>query len=606
MSIREGMAANRRLWRRSASPNGYEGVRSVLDAIVEENLNVYAASPSRLQEDVSQEAQVASDYRGRLAYELLQNADDAMESSDGEDDRVVFIITDDALWMANSGRPLSDADIRGLCGLGASSKVDAGGVKRASIGHKGLGFKSVLEMTDQPRAYSTTVSFALGKALARPHIDNLVDQGRLTNVRDVPVMRFPSALADDPPTWTRLRQEGYNTAFELRFKQGFSPAARSHLADLLTTLPTTTVLFLKHLESIDVLVQMDRRTETQSWTVSRIALTDGAGAPAEGLTASGLYRISIEADGTVENFLVAHDGKVPIGDHRGGLSGPAWQGVDISEVSIAIPDTEDPADSPVEWRRFHVFLPTEEPSPYPMLVNGAFVTDLARRSVSVTDGEDDYNSHLVRSAAALFRRQLVPRLLESGSTRLLAAIDRGFRGPEEGAAESLHQAVRDALADVPTVECDGGLIALNAAIVPPQYLGSGGEQYREALGDGASWDNHRFPVPELCAGRWARILADHGGRELEPTESIEALAALVDPNRTRAVEDQTRKFRRDPVLEIAAQIWSEAENEDQDQVADSCRSVRLFPVAVADDGTVERIPLDSDEAFFPPRAGYPN
>ena len=31
-----------------------------------------------LQEDVSQEAQVADDYRGRLVYELLQNADDAM------------------------------------------------------------------------------------------------------------------------------------------------------------------------------------------------------------------------------------------------------------------------------------------------------------------------------------------------------------------------------------------------------------------------------------------------------------------------------------------------------------------------------------------------
>ena len=102
----------------------------IVDRIVEQNLGVYRAAPSRLQEDVSQEAQVASDYRGRLVYELLQNADDAMEGHATTRDRVAFLITDDALWMANSGRSLTDADIQGLCGLGASSKVDAAGTTR--------------------------------------------------------------------------------------------------------------------------------------------------------------------------------------------------------------------------------------------------------------------------------------------------------------------------------------------------------------------------------------------------------------------------------------------------------------------------------------------
>ena len=35
----------------------------VIDRIVEQNLGAYRAMPSRLQEDVSQESQVASDYR---------------------------------------------------------------------------------------------------------------------------------------------------------------------------------------------------------------------------------------------------------------------------------------------------------------------------------------------------------------------------------------------------------------------------------------------------------------------------------------------------------------------------------------------------------------
>ena len=87
--------------------------------IIEQNLGVYRAAQSRLQEDVSQEAQVATDYRGRLVYELLQNADDAMADGASAQDRVSFRVTDDELWIANSGRSLTVEDVQGLCGLGA-------------------------------------------------------------------------------------------------------------------------------------------------------------------------------------------------------------------------------------------------------------------------------------------------------------------------------------------------------------------------------------------------------------------------------------------------------------------------------------------------------
>ena len=40
----------------------------IVERIVEQNSGVYRAAPSRLQEDLSQEAQVVSDYRGRLVF----------------------------------------------------------------------------------------------------------------------------------------------------------------------------------------------------------------------------------------------------------------------------------------------------------------------------------------------------------------------------------------------------------------------------------------------------------------------------------------------------------------------------------------------------------
>src|SRR3954454_12162492 len=115
--------------------------RTALDylaGIRRQNLAVYEVSPSRLKEDVGQEAEIAHDYRGRLVYELLQNADDAMLGSDSRNDRILFRLTDTDLWVGNSGRPLDEPDVEGLAGTGISSKV-ATGPKRASIGHKGMG-----------------------------------------------------------------------------------------------------------------------------------------------------------------------------------------------------------------------------------------------------------------------------------------------------------------------------------------------------------------------------------------------------------------------------------------------------------------------------------
>jgi hypothetical protein len=64
-----------------------------------------------------------------------------------------------------------------------------------------------------------------------------------------------------------------------------------------------------------------------------------------------------------------------------------------------------PASTPHEWRRFHVFLQTEEGCPYPLLVNGAFTTDLSRQQIRVSEHPDDYNIYLIRRAASVVREK---------------------------------------------------------------------------------------------------------------------------------------------------------------------------------------------------------
>src|SRR5665811_2316871 len=150
----------------------------------------------------------------------VASTDDAMEGHVGSGDQVAFLVTDYGLWMANTGRPLTDADVQGLCGLGASSKVDVAGTKRASIGHKGLGFKSVLEITDLPAVFSDTHAFRLGEREARPHIEGLWEELGLQPPRAVPAMRFPVSIEepDEDDRWRELRSRGFNTAFSFPFR----------------------------------------------------------------------------------------------------------------------------------------------------------------------------------------------------------------------------------------------------------------------------------------------------------------------------------------------------------------------------------------------------
>jgi hypothetical protein len=584
----------------------------VVDHIVEENLGVYRASQSRLQEDVSQEAQVANDYRGRLVFELLQNADDAMEhedratAGDFHDDRIEFLITDDALWVSNTGRTLTDADVKGLCGLGASSKIDASGTKRASIGHKGLGFKSVLEITDQPVVYSRTHSFRLGEAEARPHVDALFAELGYEGPRNVPAMRFPVRIdsGDDEGRWSDLREEGFNTSFRFPFRSDVNGERRDALATGLLELPLTTILLLKHLERVVIRSERAGIEDTREWTIMREQFVDSHWVPVSGLSATGVYRILVVSDdGEGATFLVAHNADLEIGEHRRGLSGPAWQGVELTEVSIAVPEELDAGDMPAEWRRFHVFLPTAEICAYPMIVNGAFATDLSRKRVQVSGEEDDYNAHLVRSAAQLFVHALIPRLQEGGVESVLRALDRGEDPDESDATNYFHACLVDQLTEVPLIPvATNELAVLPRCVLPASILGAGGVDYRTLTSDTAEVDGSRLPTANLCEGRWARICGDHGARELTPGESLAVLAFNLESDRAKGHRLPDSDLVDDPVLAICEQLWEQSGHAERPELRKVAREVAIFPTQCSPDGTIERVAIGELTPFYPPQS----
>jgi len=91
-----------------------------------------------------------------FVLELLQNAEDNTYAP-GVVPEVRFILTDDAILVQNNELGFSEENVRSLCDVANSNKTKRLGY----IGEKGIGFKSVFRVTDEPFIMSNGFSFSL-------------------------------------------------------------------------------------------------------------------------------------------------------------------------------------------------------------------------------------------------------------------------------------------------------------------------------------------------------------------------------------------------------------------------------------------------------------
>ncbi len=101
--------------------------------------------------------QIAQEYQGRCILELLQNAHDALANAKSGEPRLISFVLittpEPTLLVGNSGSPFLKENFEGICQLGQSPKDP-----NESIGNKGLGFRSVLEISTCPEIWSTAPS----------------------------------------------------------------------------------------------------------------------------------------------------------------------------------------------------------------------------------------------------------------------------------------------------------------------------------------------------------------------------------------------------------------------------------------------------------------
>lgn len=248
-----------------SDPFGAAGIR-------ERVLAGWVAAPVRLREDANAEEDLAlGGYRDRLVVELAQNAADAAARA-GVEGRLWLTLRDQAdgppvLVAANTGEPLTAQGVQSLATLRASAKPAGGAAAGGgTVGRFGVGFASVLAVTDEPAVLSRTGAVRFSRAdtadaVAAARTPDLDAEVRRRDGH-VPVLRLPFATEGSPP-------EGYDTAVVLTLRdEASADLVRQQLDDVGDAL----LLALPALGSVEIDVDGRRRVladAAQRWHVVR-------------------------------------------------------------------------------------------------------------------------------------------------------------------------------------------------------------------------------------------------------------------------------------------------------------------------------------------------
>ncbi|MDG5803671.1 hypothetical protein P9869_13510 [Streptomyces ossamyceticus] len=491
------------------------GFGNAITALTRRRIEIYdgAGDDWRFAESLkSVSGDTAKEYEGRTLLELIQNGHDALPAGRTGRIAVLAIRHEDGgvLYVANEGTGFTEENFRAITELALSSKGAGEG-----IGNKGLGFRSVLQLTEWPEIYSkaspgsdTFDGYCF--RFARPDdLHALLDDPDLAAraARDISPLHLPVPIEVTDPVLKELAAEGYSTVVRL-------PLSDHHAWDLVLAQTAHVVD-----DEAPLLLFLDRVGEL----VVEIREEEDAGAAGEGAVQAGkatgggvvrhvlartrracelvgtrpedwvsevdlgdagrylLARRSLDAEAlraAIERSVQVHG----IDEKWLDWQGEAWVGVALRQ------------DRPMSGSgRMYTFIPMGEASPAPFAahVHAPFFTRLARLEISEAVPLND----LLLDQVALLCVELGRRLRTEaphGSAGDLVLDLMCWDTPTR-----LDKAVRGRLADEPFLPLEGG------------------EEWG-ALHDTYAWPDGRRPwrvlTAEALAGAGAPLLATSVGQ----------------------------------------------------------------------------------------------
>ena len=381
-----------------AGPDGELGRYIAEEA--SKTLEAYRVQPLRVAEDARTEDDTArGGYARRQLFELVQNSADALSPASGENaladtppvrggGRIAVRLTGDCLYCADDGEPI---DRDGTTALMFSHLSPKRGTSQ--IGTFGLGFKSVLGVSDAPEFFSRSGSFRFDGDRSRERIRAVVP-----NAEHCPVLRLPEPI---DPAGYRERDDVLRALMGRAtniVRLPLKPGAHDDLRQQMHDFPPEFLLFVEH--------------------VRELALTDGSPELDRAMVLQKVddqYRLA-DGDSTAPWMLFERT-------HR--LSGNARadqrQGDDRDEVPIWWAAS---LDRLYRSGHFWAFFPTNTASLAAGILNAPWKTNEDRQNLL----PGPYNEELIKAAAGMIAEELPKLVTNDDPARHLDALPRRHQG----------------------------------------------------------------------------------------------------------------------------------------------------------------------------------
>jgi superfamily II DNA or RNA helicase len=528
-------------------------------------LRTYAVNPGRVEEDANGERRISQGgYGDRQVFELVQNAADELRESEHAGGRVQVILTEDHLYCANEGAPITPEGAETILRMGVSRK------RGGQVGRFGVGVKSVLSVSRTPEFFGASGSFGFDADWAATQILAAVNGARLSHGLDpmatlgeTPVLRLARPLnADDERSRDRILDElleWATTVVRLPLVRGVHTRladdihqARSNRNSSSREFPNLFQVFSHH---VGTLVLEDRRT----FPHTRRHLTvehDGA--------QRTIHETRSGDKATLERFRVftrAHE----VSEQSRAGAGELHDRATI-DISWAVPeyvevDTER-GDAVYNVRHerglFWSFFPTMNPTTLSGALNAAWKTNEDRQNLL---SGSPLNDELLEVAAELIVDSLPQLVVPDDPACYLPLLPgRAKESPNWACAFLTEQVWRLAAVSPSLPDQDGVLRKPDKLRITPEKLSKGAlELWRAYPGRPTAWLHHSVDTAPIRRGKVNHIL-DATRPRIGPASIPEWLEALV-ADRTAAASAAALKllahlldidFRNDAAAEAEA------------------------------------------------------
>jgi len=307
-------------------------------------LNVYKADPERIVRDARAADRAAKDHTGRWLFEVLQNSDDAGATE------LLVLVKGDTVYVADNGCGLKPKAVSAICGTDFSDKTTG------TIGRKGVGFKSVYEVSRNPQVLTVNgggIEFSPDRAKTWLQQSNLDDS-------HVPYQWIPFFIPWDNVQRQDL-QLGALTAYRTVVRlPGLSPEKKQKVEQLLREWPPHALFAFRHLRQITA-------------PGLKVVLSTGNGA----------WSLSDSRGLTPVEWRVARHTEFPPDDLLEVLGADERKAISTDGVGflIAAPIENACVVPTKDYLPFHVFYPTEQKGPVRLLLHAEFLVKSDRTAL---------------------------------------------------------------------------------------------------------------------------------------------------------------------------------------------------------------------------------